>query len=93
MDVVRIVPVPLSKEPVVLWGLRLKDLVWLAIGLAGDLLVWPHHRRWADHWEAMAVLSSGGVIMAWARYQGLSVSEWGLLLLRHTVRPKLYIAK
>ncbi len=94
MDLTRVVPVPLPKEPVVLWGLGLKDLIWLALGAIGDLVLWPHSGKpIAVHLVGIISLSGLSISMAMVRYQGLSIPAWGLLASRFFVSPKCYIPK
>lgn len=92
MDITRVVPVPLSKEPAVLWGLGLKDLVWLALGVILDLLLWPHSaKQMVDHVVAIIVLSGATVALAVLRYQDLSIPAWCLIASRFLASPKRYI--
>ena len=94
MDLTRVVPVPLSKEPAVLWGLSLKDLIWLALGIIGDLLLWPHSKtRMTLPVVGIVALSSLSIALAVLRYQERSIPSWCLIAARFFVSPKRYIPK
>lgn len=94
MDLTRVVPIPLSKEPAVLWGMSLKDLIWLALGIIGDLLIWPHSKtQLAAPAIEIVVLSSLSIALAVARYQDRSIPSWCLIGTRFLILPKQYVPK
>ena len=92
MDVNRIVPIPLVKAPTVMWGLHLKDLIWLAIGVVADLALWPRNQVQATNVVAMALISGVSLALAWGKYEEVPLTEWLYLMLRYLVRPRTYIS-
>jgi hypothetical protein len=93
MDVNRIVPIPLTKDPTVLWGLHLKDLIWLAIAVVADLALWPRHQVLVTNIVAMTLISIVSLVLAWGKYEEVALTEWLYLMLRYLVRPRTYISQ
>lgn len=94
MDLTRVVPIPLSKEPVVLWGLHLRDVIWLALGAIGDLWLWPHSRKQlASDLVGIVGISALSLAMAIVRYQDLSIPAWCFRVSRFMVSPKRFVPK
>ena len=94
VDVTRVVPVPLPKDPAVLWGLSLKDLVWIALGIIGDLLLWPHSKsRMMLPVVGIVALSSLSIALAVLRYQDRSIPSWCLMAARFYISAKRYTSK
>ncbi|PSR33186.1 MAG: hypothetical protein C7B46_11040 [Sulfobacillus benefaciens] len=92
MDVNRIVPIPLVKAPTVMWGLHLKDLIWLAMGVVVDLALWPRHQVRMTNIIAMGLIGAVSLGLAWGKYEEVPLSEWLYLMIRYLVRPRTYIS-
>jgi hypothetical protein len=75
-----------------MWGLHLKDLIWLAMGVVVDLALWPRHRVRMTNIIAMALIGAVSLGLAWGKYEEVPLSEWLYLMIRYLVRPRTYIS-
>lgn len=68
----RQVPVPLARQPEVLWGLTAGDLIWPAAAAVADLALWHWIRPYGEvfRWTAVAVVAACGAYPAWGRIDG-----------------------
>lgn len=87
----RVVPVPLAMEPAVLWGLRFRDLVWLALGVVADLAVWRQPMPPVLRGLVMVLLSAGALGLGALRYQDLTGAEWLWVMGRYALSRRLYL--
>ncbi|CAB1129238.1 protein of unknown function [Candidatus Hydrogenisulfobacillus filiaventi] len=54
----REVPVPLAREPEVLWGLTVGDLIWPAAAVVVDVALWHWSRGWGNgRWLVVGAVS------------------------------------
>ena len=77
MAVNRIVTIPLGREPEVLFGLRLSDLIWTAGAATVDMAIWhgSHHVS-PTAWAAIGTVSLAGLALATVRRQDVSLPQW-----------------
>lgn len=92
MAVNRIVTIPLGREPEVLFGLKLSDLIWIAASATVDLAVWhgSHHVS-PVAWVALGAASVSGVAMATVRYSNVSLPQWIWRWARFYLAPRLFL--
>ncbi len=87
-----VVSLPLAKDPPLLWGMGLKDLIWPALSLAGDLLIWSHHPKFGVVEDiALAAVSAGGLIFGIVRVHSRSIPEWLVVIVLFYLHPRLYL--
>lgn len=89
---IRTVYMPLSREPDILFGLRVSDLMWVAASAAADLAIW--HQSWADltiRIGIMSILSAAGMALAAAKIEGDTLAQWLVRWIRFRITPRLYL--
>ncbi len=92
MAVVRTVYVPLSREPEILFGLTLSDLVWFAAAAVADLGLWTEWRvKLSLRLVVMAAVWGLGTGLALIRIQEASLPEWFGRWVIYIVKPHLYL--
>lgn len=92
MEVVRTIYVPLAREPDILFGLRLSDIIWVGMAGAGDLAIWHGWMVAAGVKVAiMASVSLAGLGMALVRIEDATLPEWMMRLVRFCSMPRLYL--
>lgn len=89
----RVVPVPLASEPAVLWGLRWRDLIWVASGVVADLAVWHQPMPPVLRGLAMVLLSAGALGLGALRYQDMTGAQWLWVIGRYALSRRLYLPK
>ncbi len=72
----RAIKIPLAREPELLLGLKLSELVWVALGTVWNVAVW--RARWVldDRVGAMAGGSLVAALLVWMRYEDRPMWEW-----------------
>lgn len=92
MAVVRTVYIPLSREPEILFGLKLSDLLWVGAAGAADLGLWT---RWTVALTlrilAIVGLSAAGLLLGLVRIHEASLPEWLVRWALFWLRPRLYL--
>lgn len=92
MAVTRTVFLPLKREPEILFGLTMADLLWVMAGGTLDLAAWRAFHASQDVMiVAIAVISGGSLTMALTRIEGTSLPEWLWRALNFWLRPRLYL--
>lgn len=92
MEVVgSMVTLPLSKEPTLLWGLGIRDILWIVVGFTLDVLVWHMSHGHLMGWTVDIVISAIALAMAWIKIEGLTLAHWLWLITRFLVLPKLFL--
>lgn len=87
----RTVAVPLAREPEILFGLRLTDLIWLAVAAAGDLAVWRHTPGLTLKAALVAGISGSGLAGGLGRIEGVPVFRFLLRVGRFVLGPRVFI--
>ncbi len=87
----RIVTLPLSRDPELVFGLRVQDLLWIVAGLAGDLVVW--HLGMSLRWRLATIcgMSSAAAGVAWGRVADRTLPEWAWLMARFYLSGRLLL--
>lgn len=92
MAVTRTVTMPLSREPEILFGLRLMDLIWVMAAAVGDLASWHTIRgSWTLRIMVMVGIALIGLILALVRISDATLPEWGLRYARYLLSPHLFL--
>ncbi len=91
MEMKRTVPVPLSRHPDLLWGLKMEDLPWLVGGILVDCLIWRHVTGWGLRLGLISVPSVVSMGLAWLRVEQRSLARWTWLWFRFHVKPKRFL--
>lgn len=92
MAVIRTVSIPLTREPEILFGLRISDLIWIMAAVVSDLALWHGLRTVvAERLAFMALASAGGLGMAVIRLHEASLPEWIVRWARFWLSPHLYL--
>lgn len=91
MVMTRIVSLPLSRDPEILWGLRLQDLMWIVMGAVADLGIW--HLPMAIKWRLAFLAMTSGISagLAWIRISERTVPEWLGLLVWFYISPRSWV--
>ncbi len=88
----RTVFLPLKREPAILFGLTMADLLWVMAGGTLDLVAWRAFHASRDALIiAIALISAASLTMALARMDGTSLPEWLWRALNFWLRPRLYL--
>lgn len=88
----RTVYMPLSREPEVLFGLRLADLLWVLAASVIDLVAWRGLHHWLVTAAAVITVASAlGVALAIVRVEDRSLPEWIGRAIRYGLSPRLYL--
>ncbi|NMP22573.1 hypothetical protein [Sulfobacillus harzensis] len=92
MAVTRTVFLPLKREPEILFGMTLADLIWVMAAAALDLVWWRmlHQHRTAAL-AIMAATTTLGLAMALVRLEGTSLPEWACRAAGFWLRPRLFL--
>lgn len=73
----RVVTIPLGREPEVLFGLKISDLIWIAGAAAVDMAVWHGSRHVSPPaWGALGAASLTGLALATVRHSDVSLPQW-----------------
>lgn len=93
MAVRRQVPLPLARDPDLLWGLSAADVLWPLAGAAVDLGVWKLAGHRHPFVTAIACGGLGAIALglAWIRVEGRKVPQWTALAVGFWLRPHLYL--
>jgi len=90
--VTRTVTMPLSREPEVLFGLRLADLFWVMGSGVSDLALWHALRtRLLVRFGGMGIVSGVGLLLAVVRMQDASLPDWVVRWCRFMIAAHLYL--
>lgn len=88
----RTVFLPLKREPAILFGLTMADLLWVMAGGTLDLVAWrAFHGSRVAMVIAIALISGASLTMALARMDGTSLPEWLWRAVNFWLRPLLYL--
>lgn len=90
MALTRTVPIPLNESPALIWGLRLEDLPLVGAAVVFDLAIWRSGGSLADRIGMMALGSSVGATLAWARIEERTLWRWGWVIVEFYRRPRQY---
>ncbi len=84
--------VPLAHDPDVLFGLRVKDLVWPAAAALADLSVWrTWHTTEGLKVAVMSAMTSVGLLLAVTQIDETTLPEWIARWVLYWTRPRLYL--
>ncbi|AUW94039.1 MAG: hypothetical protein C7B44_13055 [Sulfobacillus thermosulfidooxidans] len=87
-----IVSRPLSKNPPLIWGMTVKDLMWPVLSLALDAIIWRHDPR-GGFVEVLVLTACAalGMALGIVRVHGRSIPSWLLVILLFYLHPRLYL--
>jgi hypothetical protein len=92
MAVIRTVFMPLSREPEVLFGLKLSDLIWPTISSLTSLAVWHADKLGLSaRLTVITMTMATGLVLAKARIEEASLPQWAMRFLLFWTRTRLYL--
>lgn len=92
MAVIRTVFVPLSREPEIVFGLKLSDIVWPAASAVVGLAIW-HGWKVAPSVRLSVILPAlaGGLGLAIVRIEETSLPQWMVRLMLFWIKDRLFL--
>lgn len=92
MAVIRTVSVPLAREPAVLFGLRIRDTIWVLAGVIGIILIW-HDVPLGSIAKLilMGMVGASAMGLALIRIEEATVPEWSLRFIKFWISARLFL--